>query len=229
MPVSSVNTQSSTPPADMISSRSQSLDRADFLKMLMTQIQHQDPTSPMSNEEFASQMAQFSSLQELQAISKSLDQSIQTNLLLAQSYNNTMATSLIGKVVKANSDTVHVAGNGDTELSYSLGAAASKISIEIHDADGNVVRTIEVNAQDAGNHSFTWDGLNADGKPVAAGDYTFTVSAAGADGESIAASTYVQGVITSVNYEDGTAVLMMGDMKIQLSQVLEVMNPSDHG
>ncbi|MBI5058311.1 hypothetical protein HZB60_00860 [candidate division KSB1 bacterium] len=229
MPVSSVNTQTTTPPTDMISSRSQALDQADFLKMLMAQMQHQDPSSPMSNEEFASQMAQFSSLQELQGIGSALDQSIQANLLLAQSFNNTMATSLIGKIVKADSNTVQVDGNSDTELNYKLGAAATDIKIEVRNADGEVVRTIELNAQEAGNHSFTWDGLNGDGKPVVSGDYTFSVTAQGADDVTVETSTFVQGLITSVNYEDGTVVLMMGDRKIQLSQVLEVTNPAGNG
>jgi len=226
-PVSNPNFGGTQPPASQVSSRSQNLDRADFLQMLMTQMKFQDPLSPMSNEEFASQMAQFSSLQELQGISAALEQSIQTNLLMSQSFNNTMAATLIGKYVTAESNELRLGSNGSEHIDYKLSDAATEISIDIKNAEGVVVRTIKVNPQAEGNQSIPWDGLNGDGQRVPAGNYTFEVHATDSTGTAVDVTTVARGVVESVRYEDGNVLLLVAGREIQLSQVLSLSNSGD--
>lgn len=218
---------SATPSADLISSRSQSMDRADFLKMLTAQLRSQDPLNPMSNEDFASQLATFSSLQELQGMGATLEQSLQANLLLGQVFNNTMATSLIGKVVRVQADSAEIGSSGTANLSYKLSGNATDVTVEITNSDGKVVRTMTVPAQVAGEHQVQWDGLDNDGKRVAAGTYTFAVTAKGADGQTVNASTYFEGNVSEVRYVDGQVVLLVGGREVSLSDILLIRDADD--
>ncbi|RPH92609.1 flagellar hook capping protein [candidate division KSB1 bacterium] len=215
-------TATAQPSADQIGSRSDAMDRADFLQMLTAQLQAQDPLNPLSSEDFASQLATFSSLQELQGIGTTLDQSLQANLLLGQIFNNTMASSLIGKVVRADLNQLNISESGSATLNYTLPSAATEITIEIKNADGKVVRTITDNPKVAGDHGIAWDGLDSDGTHVPAGEYTYAVTAKDADGNTVEASTYAEGRVTEVRYVDGNVVLYMAGREINLSQVLSI-------
>lgn len=226
MSVESVNA-SATPPSSLIGSRSQSLDQADFLKMLTAELQAQDPMNPMSNADFATQLAQFSSLQQLQGMSGTLDQSLQATLLLGQVFNNTMATSLIGKEIRAQANTLNVSASGTAQLNYNLAANAAEVTIEITDSNGSVVRTINADAQSEGEQTVEWDGLNSEGQHVAEGDYTFSVAAADADGNPITASTYFEGIVSEVKYVDGQVVLVVGGHEVSLSDILLIREPGD--
>ncbi|MCX6600595.1 MAG: hypothetical protein NT025_03425 [bacterium] len=226
MSVEPVST-SATPSADLISSRSQSMDRADFLKMLTAQLRSQDPLNPMSNEDFASQLATFSSLQELQGMGATLDQSLQANLLLGQLFNNTMATSLIGKVVRAQADSVEVGSSGTASLNYTLTGNATDVTVQILNSDGKVVRTMTVPAQVAGEHQVQWDGLDGDGKRVPAGTYTFAITAKDADGQTVNASTYFEGSVSEVRYVNGQVVLLVGGREVSLSDILLIREADD--
>lgn len=226
MSVEPVST-SATPSADLISSRSQSMDRADFLKMLTAQLRSQDPLNPMSNEDFVSQLATFSSLQELQGMGATLDQSLQANLLLGQLFNNTMATSLIGKVVRAQADSVEVGSSGTANLSYKLSGNATDITVEITNSDGKVIRTLTVPAQAAGEHQVQWDGLDSNGKHVAAGTYTFAVTAKDATGQTVDVSTYFEGSVSELRYVDGQVVLLVGGREVSLSDILLIREADD--
>jgi flagellar basal-body rod modification protein FlgD len=206
----------------MIGSRSETMGQADFLQMLTAQLKAQDPMNPLQGQEFASQLAQFSSLQELQKMGQTADQTLQANILLAQTFNNTMASSLIGKTVRADLDQVALGASGSAGLSYTLPSPATEIKIEIKDSDGKTVRTLNVNPQAAGDHTVEWDGVDSNGHRVSAGNYTYTISAKGADGADVKASTFVEGRVSSVRYENGNAVLTVGGMTVMLGQVISI-------
>jgi flagellar basal-body rod modification protein FlgD len=226
MSVESV-TSSAIPPASLISTQSQGLDQTDFLKMLTAELKAQDPLNPMSNSEYASQLAQFSSLQQLQNISDTLNNSYQATLLLGQVFNNTMATSLIGKVVRAQANSVSMSSSGTADLNYTLAGNATDISIEISNSDGKVVRTLSVAAQTSGQHSVHWDGQDSNGQHVAEGTYTFAVTAKDADGQAVDVSTYMEGLVSEVRYVNGQVVLMVDGREVSLSDVLLVRESSD--
>jgi flagellar basal-body rod modification protein FlgD len=200
----------------------QAMNQMDFLQMLTAQLKAQDPMNPLEGQEFASQLAQFSSLQQLTNMGQTMDQTLQANLLLAQSFNNTMASSLIGKTVRADMDQLTLGASGGADLSYDLPKAATDITVDIKDADGTVVRSIHVNPQAAGEHSLTWDGLNSRGGRAPQGDYTYSVTAKDAEGNSVAATTYLEGRVTAVRYVDGNAVLTVDGMTVYLGQVMSI-------
>jgi flagellar basal-body rod modification protein FlgD len=225
MPVDSVtSTTTATPSADQISSRSANLDKTDFLQMLTAQLKAQDPMNPLDSQDFAAQLAQFTSVQELQSMSTTLDSILQADALLAQTFSNTMSTSLVGKTIRANVDQISVTDTGSATLNYNLPDAATGITVEIKDSDGTVVRTLTVSAQAAGDQQIAWDGKNSDGTHVPAGDYTYTVSATDADNQAMTVSTYIQGKVSEIRYIDGSPVLMVNGNQVQLGQVISIID-----
>lgn len=196
----------------------QALGKDDFLKLLITQMRYQDPLSPMDNSQFLSQMAQFSSLEQMQNLNDSFDQS----MLLSQSLNNSSAAGLIGRHVRASGDGVTLGTTGSVELGYFLPQEAATVTVTVLDAQGREVRTLVPDGTAAGAHKLDWDGADLDGRRVAAGSYTFKVSARDADGADISATSVVTGLVQGITFKNGSAYLLVDGREVSLSEVLEV-------
>ncbi len=209
-------TQATTP--------SNQLGKDDFLKLLVTQLQNQDPLNPLEGTEFVSQLAQFSSLEQLTNINGALEQNLQANQAMAQSIGNSLAATLVGKEVRATADGMHYDGTSSVSLGYSLSADADTVNVKIYDQSGTLVRTIKNLSGDSGDNSFTWDGKNDVGQTMAAGAYTFAVEAKDAKGIAVTASPYLTGKVTSIRFRaDGTYFVIDGT-EISIANVLEIMN-----
>jgi flagellar basal-body rod modification protein FlgD len=198
------------------------VDKDGFLKLLITQMQHQDPFSPMDNEQMMSQMAQFSSLEQMQSINANLASSLQWDLLFNQTINNTMATSLIGREVEALGRDVVLKAGGTTTVKYSLGALASDLTAEVRNAAGDVIYSAPLGAQDAGSYEWTWDGTDLRGVRQAAGVYQIQIVAQDASGASVAVDTYRLGRVDSVEYVDGNAYLLVDGQRIALGDIQRI-------
>jgi flagellar basal-body rod modification protein FlgD len=196
----------------------QALGKDDFLKLLITQMRYQDPLSPMDNTQFLAQMAQFSSLEQMQNLNESFDQS----MLLSQSLNNSSAAGFIGRHVRASGDGVTLGTSGSVELGYFLPADAETVSVTVLDEQGREVRTIVSDAATAGAHRLQWDGNDLDGRRVASGTYTFKVTAKDADGVAVSATSVVTGLVEGITFKNGSAYLLVDGREVPLSEVLEV-------
>lgn len=216
------------PTAEQTGSRADTLDQLDFLQMLMAQMRNQDPMSPMDSQEYAAQLAQFSSVQELTKIKESLDESINMNLLMTQSINGNLAAALVGKTVRAQNNTVSIDGSG-ADLRFTLGSAATNVEIQVLDSSGEVVRTISGNAQSAGDAAEYWDGRDDSGNRVPNGNYTFNVTATDAEGSEVVAATYITGVVTAINYANGEVTLTVNGQQLYLGDIMSVMATDDSG
>ncbi len=194
------------------------LGKDDFLKLLITQLQYQDPLSPMDNTEFIAQMAQFSSLEQMQ----NLNASFEDSMLLTQSLNNASAAGFIGRHVRASGDAVELGTSGPVELGYFLPAEAETVTVTVMDDQGRLVRTLVADGTTAGAHRLDWDGSDSDGRRVAAGRYSFAVSAQDAEGSAINATSVVNGLVEGVTYKNGSAYLLVDGREVSLSEVLEV-------
>ncbi|HEX9654735.1 MAG TPA: FlgD immunoglobulin-like domain containing protein [bacterium] len=198
------------------------MGKEDFLKILIAQLRHQDPINPVQGEQFAAQLAQFSSLEQLQNMNGNLENAMELNLMLNRTINNTMATTFIGKTVKALGNTVALPEGGTATLNYELAVPASKTTITIRDQNGNVVRTIDVKEASSGMRQFEWDGKNDQGQTLPAGKYQFNVVAEDVNGNAVPTQTYIMGEIERVRYQNGDAILILRDMEVNLSDVLEI-------
>lgn len=111
-------TTTSTPQADITSSavKGGQLGKQEFLQLLVTQLRHQDPLNPSDPQDFAAQLAQFSTLEQLINIGDQLKQSTATDQALAQMFNASSALSLIGRNIIAEGDGVTVPDDGDVSV-----------------------------------------------------------------------------------------------------------------
>ena len=133
------------------------VSRDDFMKLLIAQLQNQDPLSPMDNQQFAVQLAQFNSLEQLIGLNEKFD-SLATQQGLATQFNS---AALIGKQVAGNGNKINLDGSGKANLHYVLGANAANVTVKVLNSDGAVVRQIAVGSQNGGAQNAIWDGKNS--------------------------------------------------------------------
>lgn len=203
----------------------QSLGKDDFLQLLVTKLQHQDPLKPMEDEDFIAQLAQFSSLEQMNNIAEGIGTSNQWDYLQMQSINNTMAAGLIGKDIKADYSGVFVDDGEPTNVSFTLSDYAQKVTITITDEDGNIVNTIERDDVGAGLTTIEWDAKNSFGNRVDDGYYSISVKATGPNGTIIQADPELVGRVESIVYRDGSAFLRVAGTEISLGDVTAIGEP----
>ena len=192
-----------------------------FLTILTTELQNQDPTSPLDTNQFTSQLVQFSSL----------EQNLQTNSLLQQlvtaQTQGQVGTALgyLGHTVQATGDSFTLDGtSSDSQsLAYSLASKADTASMNILNSAGQIVRTLTVGT-DAGEQSETFDGKDSTGNPLPAGTYTFQVQAVDSSGTAINATTFETGKVTGIDTSNGVVTLHMGDLTVPASNVVQVVS-----
>jgi flagellar basal-body rod modification protein FlgD len=191
--------------------------KEDFMKILLKQLNYQDPLNPMDSTQFTSQLTQFSSLEQLTNINSTLD-----NVLAFQhSMQNASITNLIGRTIKASGDTTYLKNTAD--VSYELSKDAASVKISIYDGAGKLVTTRETGPQMKGNNKFIWDGKDASGNQMQEGAYTFEVKAKDASGSAVNALTNSFGMVTGVVFEDDLAYLVLNDGRnINLSEIQSI-------
>lgn len=200
-----------------VASQAASLGKDDFLKMMIAQLQNQDPLNPLDGTDFTAQLAQFSSLEQLYNMTKQ----IETMSLYQSSLNNVGALSLIGKEISAGGDTVTVDGSS-AQITYSLAQNAGKVTVEIYDDNGTLVATLEPGdeGRTAGENTITWDCSG-----VKSGSYTFDVSALSVSGDAIAADTVMTGRVTGVTFAGGAPFLTVGGRSVSFGDLISVREP----
>lgn len=181
------------------------LDQYDFMNLLITQLQYQDPMKPMDTYEMASQLSQFSNMQstlEMAAnMEKLLDyQTSQNNLQLLTLLDNQV--EVVGNTLGVNEG---VAGGGE----YTLPENADTCVVEIYDAGGHLVQMVDAGALSSGAYPLEWDGKDARGETVDDGAYTYWVKAYNALGEQLDVDYRVTGKVTGVTFDNGTAQLKL--------------------
>ena len=193
--------------------------RATFTKLLVAQLEHQNPLSPMDNTQFTAQLAQFTSLEQLQAMNTHL-----SSLMHAQTTTNGLqAATLIGKEVQAKGDTTYVQkGGGASPLNYTLAADSAKVQIDVLDQAGNTVRTIEARHQKAGPQKITWNGKDAGGRTLSEGHYRFTVTAQDKGANPVAVDVFLKGTVEGVTYEGTQPYLTVGGNRVELTALTNI-------
>jgi flagellar basal-body rod modification protein FlgD len=188
-----------------------------FLKLLVKQLQYQDPLNPMENTEFTAQLAQFSQLETLNTMNNNIEQMAK----FQNSMNSMQAVLYIGKQVSASGNTINYSG-GESVISFKLENNASAVNVKIYNSEGTVVRTIEVGNTLAGDISCTWDGKDINGESLSPGTYYFGIEATDYNGAAVNATTYTNGTVTGVRYDSGMIYLEVGDKEVSLSQINKI-------
>lgn len=196
------------------------LDKEAFLKMFMTQLRYQDPTSPVDNEKMAQQMAMFSQLEQSVTTNQYLEK------ILAKSGDSSeMAFAMIGKNISANKAALSHSKLENTAFDIKLPSEASEMKVDILTEAGDVVQTIELGKRTEGNVQVRWDGKTSDGKLADSGRYFYKVNAIGNDGKEFTVEDKVEGRVTGVSRSNGETVLLVGDRKISMNEVNMIREP----
>ena len=199
----------SLPSGGIASLKAPELGRDTFLKLLVTQLQHQDPTNPVKNEAFVSQLAQFTTLEQANNTNDLL-----TNLIdQGKGQSQLDLVGLIGHKVVAEGNSVFLGETGQTNLTYILGDTATSVKVKVLDGEGNVVRTLDnLGPQAVGRQEVAFDGNDDNGNRVPSGSYQFQVQAEDAKQTPVSATTYLNDIVKSVvmGMEQPTLVLAGG-------------------
>ncbi|MCW2239741.1 flagellar hook assembly protein FlgD [Azospirillum canadense] len=188
-----------------------------FLTLLLSQLQHQDPTNPVDATQYTSQLVQLASLEQQVSNGQKLDTLTSSITALG---GGSSAIGYLGHTVQATGDTTAMS-NGEASWGYELAGTASSVTLSVADADGNVVYQGKGGTA-AGSHSFTWDGVGSDGSAYNSGNYTLTVKAVDASGNAVSSTTSITGKVTSVDSSDGTAKLSINGVSVSTDNVLSV-------
>lgn len=205
------------------------LGKNDFLKLMIEQMKNQDPLNPMDGTQYAAQLAQFSSLEQLSNLNQSMQDSINSNLTLTQSINNTLVANLIGKDVKMGGNALTLSGQSKITLGYTLPAAAQSVSIKIYNDQGALVRTIDGLPGTTGVNKVSWDLSDNNGGKLPDGKYTFEVDALNGNGDKITADIFKEGTIGGVRFGNQGTVLLVDGAEYSISDILEILNSNNGG
>jgi flagellar basal-body rod modification protein FlgD len=204
---------------------SANLNSSQFLKLLVTQMQYQDPLSPMDSAQFTAQLAQFSSLEQLVQVNSNL-----TGLTQSQTPSGMASVAgFIGRDVLATGDTTAVASGTATPLQFYLDGPAEVVNVLVQGSNGSTVRNLSLGRLPGGDQQIAWDGMDANGAPLPDGTYSFSVTAQDVAGSSVGARTQVQGTVTGAVFQGGQAQLVVGTRRIPLADVLAVKDPAPAG
>lgn len=197
------------------------LGQSDFLKLMTTQLNNQDPTQPMDNSQFLAQIAQFSSVSGIQDMQNSIKQ-------LADSFvsNQTMqAASLVGRNIVAVGSNAVLSANGSLNGAIDLTQSTNQLVVGIYDSAGQLVKQMDMGPQSKGTIPFTWDGISDDGNNAKSGLYQ--IKAMANIGESPQAmNTYVASRVDSVMLDPTSQKIMLSTSNgetIKIGDVKQIM------
>ncbi len=198
--VSSPTTLTPASSASQISNPNNTISQDGFLKLLIAQLQNQDPMNPLSSDQFITENTMFSQLQQLVNMNQTLSN------LSNQSQTNAYAASLLGKNILTNSSTITKNGTSITPAAYTLSQPASDVQATIVDSSGNSVATVDLGAQNAGTQTFQWNGKDASGNYIANGTYTVAFTATNSSGQTIPINQSA-GTVTSIQFNGSSTIL----------------------
>jgi flagellar basal-body rod modification protein FlgD len=198
------------------------MGKEEFLRLLVTQLSNQDPMNPLDGQEFAAQLAHFTSVEQLLNIQQTLVANGELNSMLAQGINSGVASGLIGRVVEANGSQMLWDGASAGGSGFELAGAATDVEVTIRDSAGNVVRTLTLGALESGKHALDWDGRDDKGAVVPKGAYTMEVAAKDADGSQVASQTFIAGRVDRVTFAQDGIKLWIGELSVAMGKVRSV-------
>lgn len=194
------------------------LEKEQFLKLLVAQISHQDPMNPQSSDQYMQQLTQFSSVEQLMNLNQGMD-----NLAMGQvSANSQSALRFVGKDVLAVGDQMALDGVNQPSVDYTVSdPSVGEVKAHVYNAAGDEVYTQNVPIPPDGRGHFVWSGQTTEGQRAPEGDYHISFEAGSGDAP-VPVDTYVRGKVTGVRFDQGYPELLVGDRRLKLADIMEV-------
>jgi flagellar basal-body rod modification protein FlgD len=196
------------------------LGKDEFLQLLVSQLRHQDPLNPADPQEFAAQLAQFSSVEQLLKIGEQLEMMAEGNAALIATINSSSAIDLIGKQVMVLGDTVEMPASGELHATVSVGGSGGDGELILRDEFGVEAGRIPLQKLEPGLRQIDLTALVGHVPP---GKYTYSVELTDADGVAVDVTQFSIVTVDGVRYTPEGPVLKVGPDTIPLGDVLEII------
>lgn len=191
-----------------------------FLRLLVTQLQSQDPTNPVENQDFVAQLAQFTTLEQATNTNDLLEK------LIGQDSQRTQLdlVNLIGRTVVSKGDTVSLGEDDEATLAYALSGTARRVNIEVLGPDHDIIRTLSsTEAESSGVHQVQWDGLDDSGDRVPEGAYQFRVKAEDVDKQPVPNFTFSRERVKNIDLGSESPVVLQSGKTLQTEDILSIL------
>lgn len=191
-----------------------------FLTLLTTQLQNQDPLNPMDSSEFTNQIVQFSQVEQAINTNKKLDDLVGFQLANISS----VALGYVGLDVSYRSAEMNFDGETPVKVNYAISDQTQKATLHIVDENGDIVLSKEV-AKEVGNHEFIWNGEHNGEGTVEGGTYSVRIDANNNEGKLMDVPTVVSGRVRGIESQDGIILLLIGERAVPLNSIINATLP----
>lgn len=199
-----------------------SLDKDDFMKIMITEMKHQDPTKPMDAEKLSGQMAQLTSVEQLKNVNSSIDKLVEKN----NASDRLAMSAMIGKTVTVDKGRFSHQKGFMSPVSYQLPEDAAKVKVSVLDEAGEEVFSREIDPQKKGAQSYNWDGLANNGIYSKSGNYAVRIDAENDKGVKIKVDPVSKETIVGVSFEGGDTNFIVGtgknNQKVSMRNVIRI-------
>ena len=193
------------------------LAKDDFMKLLLVELQHQDPTEPMDSEKILTQTSQLAGLESSENTRVALEE-----LTASLGSTNQFSTiSAIGKTADLGSDAISLDEGTTSSFEVYFPASIEQGVVEITDLDGNLIKSLDVGTNPSGVYQFDWDGTTNQGNPAESGIYRVNGNYTDQDGNNLQTRLGAY-PIESVRFQDGETLVKVGSSYVPLNDVVEV-------
>ncbi|MCB9988728.1 MAG: flagellar hook capping family protein [Rhodospirillales bacterium] len=197
-------------------------DFSDFLTLLTTQLQNQDPLSPMDSTEFTNQLVQFSQVEQ----SINTNQKLDDMLALQLGSISSVALGYVGMDASYLGNEFAYDGTSDAKITYAMSEDAYSAKMYIYNESGELVYSDDAPTS-IGSHEMFWDGSHSGGGTVEPGTYSVQIDALDPDGNVIDTSTVVSGRVRGIESQNGVIFLLIGERAVPLNSIINATLPTE--
>ena len=221
--IGSTTSVTSTNKSSGVAANNNAMGKDSFLKLLLAQLQNQDPLNPMESYDFTGQLAQFTQIEQLSDIKDIVNKSYEKDIGLANSINNSFAANLINKEVKVSSMNLYFDGQNSVDFSFDVPTEAVTLGVSMYDMNGNLVKNLDMTSFNHGTNTLTWNGTNQNGINVPQGPYYISVAFRDQQNNIFNVETYVKGTVTGVSYKNGTTYVIVNGNEVNFNNIKEII------
>jgi len=192
-----------------------------FLKLLVAQMKFQDPLKPQDPTKMSSQLAQFNMVEQQTNTNALLEKLVANGGSGTAASNSGGAAAYLGRTATIAQNELSFAG---TPASFTIGLAAnaSNVTVQILDASGQPIRTMQLGAMSAGNSTMAWDGKDDSGAVVPQGVYQTSIQAVDSQGQPMDVSMLQSGRINAVQFTSNGPLYVVGGLAVPQSAIQEI-------
>jgi flagellar basal-body rod modification protein FlgD len=222
-PSTTTSTTSTAQAAGVVGSQQLAGNFNTFLKLLTSQLQHQDPLNPLDTNQFTQQLVEFASVEQ----QVNMNSNLQTLISMQQTSESLQALQLVGANVTINSNTATLSKATGSPATWGFSSPSPATgAVTITSSTGQVALTGTISLS-AGSQSFTWNGQGNNGVAWPDGNYTLSINATGANGQPVTVSTQVQGTISSIDVSKNPPQVTVGGQSYPISAIQSISGKSN--